>query len=84
MQDSLRAFSLGRDAVSSYECEQLDSLSLESYEIDDESFNSEDSNEEVDVEDSTNNYQGPIQPYMFEPEVDGDLSEGGDDSLTRG
>ena len=34
--------------------EQLDSLSLESYEIDDESFNSEDSNEEVDVEDSTN------------------------------
>ena len=31
----------------------LDSLSLESYEIDDELFNSEDSSEEVDVEDST-------------------------------
>ena len=60
--------------------EQLDSLSLESYEIDDESFNSEDSNEEVDVEDSSYTYQGPIQPYMFEPEVDGDLSEGGGDS----
>ena len=57
--------------------EQLDSLSLESYEIDDESFNSEDSIEEVDVEDSTTKYQGPIQPYMFEPEVDGYLSEGG-------
>ena len=38
--------------------EQLDSLSLESYEIDDESFNSEDSNEEVDVEDSTNKWTG--------------------------
>ena len=59
---------------------QLDSLSLESYEIDDESFNSEDSNEEVDVEDSSNNYQGPMQPYIFEPEVDGVLSEGGGDS----
>ena len=37
--------------------EQLDSLSLESYEIDDESFNSEDSNKEVDVEDSSNNFK---------------------------
>ena len=52
--------------------EQLDLLSLESYAIDDESFNSEDSNEEVDVEDSSNNYQGPIQPYMFESEGGGD------------
>ena len=34
----------------------------------------------MDVEDSSNNYQGLIQPYMFEPEVDGDLSEGGGDS----
>ena len=60
--------------------EQLDPLSLESYKIDDDLCKSEDSNEEVDIEDSTNKYQGSIQPYMFEPEVDGDLSEGGDDS----
>lgn len=61
-----------------------DSLSLESHEIDDDSFNEADSNEELNEEDSIGGYQGAIQPYMFEPVDDNltqeDESEPDDDS----
>ena len=57
-----------------------DSLSLESHEIDDESFDEADSNEEWNEEESGGSYQGAIQPYMFEPVVDGDIPEADDGS----
>ena len=64
-----------------------DSLSLESHEIDDDSFNEADSNEEMSGDDSIGGYQGAIQPYMFEPvddnvaqHEDEDESEPDDDS----
>ena len=57
-----------------------DALSLESHEIDDESFNEADSSEEWNEEDSGGSYQGAIQPYMFEPLANGNLSEAEDSS----
>ena len=57
-----------------------DSLSVESHEIDDESFNEANSNEEWNEEDSSGSYQGAIQPYMLELIANGNLSEAEDSS----